>query len=96
MPRFFFHVFDDAEALDEEGLELPCADAAMREALRSARSLAAEQVGHGRLCLHHLIKIEDESGAAVATVAFGDAVTVETSPWPLSTGKSAGRASRGR
>ena len=77
MPRFFFHVYDDVSAWDEEGMELPGAEEALRVATRGARALACEQVAHGRLNLGHRIEIADEAGAVVAKVAFGDAVTVE-------------------
>ena len=77
MPRFFFHVYDDVVALDEEGVELPDAAGAEREGRRGARALASEQVLEGRLNLSHRIDIADETGAVVATIAFRDAIAVE-------------------
>lgn len=77
MPRFFFNVYDDIVALDDEGVTLPDVEAAKQEALRGARSLAAEQVLAGRLNLQHWIEASDETGAVVATVTFRDAVAVE-------------------
>jgi hypothetical protein len=77
MPRFFFHVHDQHVSQDDEGLDLPDADAALAEAVKGARSLAAEQVLNGRLNLGHRICIADETGAPLATVSFGDAVRVE-------------------
>lgn len=78
MPRFFFHIHNDLVARDEEGLELADAEAAVREANRGARSLAAEQVMEsGRLVLHHYIDVEDMQGRLVARVTFGNAVSVE-------------------
>ena len=77
MPRFFFYVYDDVVAIDDDGVELPDLEAARREAVRGARSLAAEQVTEGRLILHHRVEAVDEGGNVVASVTFGDVVTVE-------------------
>jgi hypothetical protein len=77
VPRFYFHVHDPEEAHDDEGLELASVDDAWSEAIRSARSLACEQVLQGNLCLHHWIEIEDEAGAVVGVVMFNEAVTVD-------------------
>ena len=77
MPRFFFHVYDDVVALDEDGVELVNVDMAQAMAVRAARALAADQVAKGLLTLHHRIEVTDEAGAHVATVAFSDAVAVE-------------------
>ena len=74
MPRFFFHIFNDEVTLDEEGLLLPSAAAAAREALRSARSLAASDVAAGRLNLTHRIDVLDETHAVIASVSFSDAI----------------------
>lgn len=78
MPRFFFHLRDDLDVIDEEGTELPDLAAARRQAVKEARSLACEQVLHGRLNLAHYIDIEDDGGAVLATVTFGEVVEIET------------------
>jgi hypothetical protein len=77
VPRFFFHVFDDAEMLDDEGLELADAEAARGAALAGARSMICDRVKSGRVTLHHRVEVEDERGAPVLTLAFGDAVEIE-------------------
>jgi hypothetical protein len=78
MPRYFFHIYNDLVTHDQEGQELADADAAVREAHRGARSLAAEQVlRSARLVLHHFIEVEDSKGAVIAKVTFRDAVAVE-------------------
>ena len=76
MPRFFFHVYDDAVALDEDGIDLPDRKAAEREAVRGARSLACEQVEQGALHLDHRIDVKGEGGEALFSIRFGDAVEV--------------------
>jgi hypothetical protein len=77
MPLFFFHLYDDAVALDEEGIELPDRGAAERTAVASARALICEQVRTGSVTLHHRIEVVDEAGSPVACVTFGDAVKIE-------------------
>lgn len=76
MPRFFFHVHDDVNAQDEEGLELTDAAAAHRHALKGARDLICEEVRSGRLHLDHAVVVEDEKGESLFRVAFRDAVQI--------------------
>ena len=80
MPRFFFHIFDDAVIHDDEGIELADAEAARSTALAGARSLMCDELAQGRLSLHHWIEVRDEKGDEVLNLAFGDAVRIETSP----------------
>ena len=77
MSRYFFQVHDDVGAADEDGLELPNVEVARWEALRGARSLAAEQVMLGRLNLSHSVEVADETGAVIATVTFRDAIALQ-------------------
>lgn len=80
MPRYFFHLHNDVDARDEEGVDLPDLRAARTEATRQARDMIGEIVKEeGRLTLHHRIDIEDKAGAVLSTVWFSDAVTVESS-----------------
>ena len=76
MPRYFFHVFDDVIAQDEEGMELPSIEAARLNALIGARDLIAEQVKRGYFVLSHWIDVVDEQGTPVLTVTFRDAVDI--------------------
>lgn len=77
MPRFYFHVYDDDVALDDEGMEVASAASAMEIAVTGARALACEEVSSGRLHLSHRIEVADEKGAIVGKVTYRDAVTVE-------------------
>lgn len=77
MPRYFFHVHDDIDALDEEGQEFPNSEAALNGATGAARQLAAEQVTQGKLHLDHRIEVADDSGKVIATIAFRDCVEIE-------------------
>lgn len=74
MPTYFFHLYDDMVSLDEQGLELPSAEAAKQVAVEEARRMACHEVLEGHLGLRHRIEVEDASGAPVTTVEFKDAV----------------------
>lgn len=73
----FFHLYDDVVARDEEGTELPGARSAHDKAIREARNLMSATIMEGHIFLHHRIEVEDDAGAVVAVVPFGDAVRVE-------------------
>lgn len=77
MPRYFFHLYNDIVAMDEEGAELPDLEAARANGIREAREMLLETVAEGRINFSHRIDIADESGAVVDSVTFGEAVTVE-------------------
>ena len=77
MPRFFFHLHNGEDVPDREGLELPDREAAHGEAIRNARSIMAEEIMEGNLPLRDVIEVVDESGAAVMTVSFRDAVEID-------------------
>lgn len=77
MPRYFFHVFDDAVSRDDEGIDLADAEAARQAAVAGIRDMICEDVRQGRLCLRHRVEIQDEQGGPVMVLTFGDAVTVD-------------------
>ena len=74
MPRYFFHLYDDTVALDEEGKDLPSADLAREHALKEARQIASSEVLDGHLGLNHRIEVTDAHDAPVATMQFKEAV----------------------
>ena len=77
MPRYFFHIHNDRDTIDEEGIELPDGDAARERGQHEARNLAAESIKtEGHLVLDHRIEIVDEAGGKVATIRFEDAVAI--------------------
>lgn len=76
MPRFRFNIYNDAVTMDEDGIELPDAQAADRVALESARALASESAREGHLVLSHRIEILDDHDRIIHVVRFGDAVQV--------------------
>jgi hypothetical protein len=78
VPRYYFHLYNDTEVGDQEGKEFPDLAAACAHATDLARFEFAEAAKErARITLSHRIDIEDQSGAVLATVTFGDAVTVE-------------------
>jgi hypothetical protein len=77
VPRYFFHVYDDVIAQDDEGAELPNLAAARLNALVGARDLISEQVKRGYIVLSHWIDVVDEQGEKVLTVTFKDAVDIK-------------------
>jgi hypothetical protein len=78
VPRYFFHLHNDVDAPDPEGLELTDLEAAKQFALSNARFTAAETIkDEGHFVGDHRIDIEDENGAVLDTIYFRDAVEVE-------------------
>ena len=77
MPRFFFHIYDDTIALDDDGMDLPDVETARQQALLGARSLICEEVAKGHLNLSYRIEVEDENGRPVLTLPFASAVRIE-------------------
>jgi hypothetical protein len=77
VPRYFFNVYDDVVAHDDEGQELPNEAAARLQALMGARELIAEQVKRGYLVRAHWIDVVDEQGTLIFSQTFGDAVELK-------------------
>ena len=78
MPRFYFHLRNDVDAPDDEGVELASLEGAKAHAVQQARFSFGEAAKElGRVVLSHRIDIEDEQGLVMATVYFRDAVAIE-------------------
>ena len=79
MPRYFFHIHNDLETIDEEGSVLPDAHAARERGIHEARNFAAESIkSKGHLILDHRIDIVAETGEQIASIRFGDAVIIRS------------------
>jgi hypothetical protein len=76
VPRYFFHLYDDMVAMDDEGRTLPDIDFARGVAVTEAREIMTETVLKGRLNLSHRVEIADEDGVVLDSVKFRDAVAV--------------------
>jgi hypothetical protein len=72
MPRYFFHFPKPYEAIDEEGLDLPDEQAALKEAVAAARELVAEAIKAGRNLTPKQIVVADATGREVAAVNLKD------------------------
>ena len=84
MPRYFFDLYDDLVASDDDGRELPDLDAAKRHAIKEARQMiAASTTEQGKIDLLHYIKVRDELGAEVCCIEFEDAVKVQRGGRPV-------------
>lgn len=79
MPRFYFHLFNDLTSIDEEGVDLPNAAAALQKGAAIAREMAAESVREGHLILDHRIDVANERGDTIGTVYFRDVVEIKQS-----------------
>ena len=77
MGRYYFNLYDDMVAIDEEGSECPDLAAAKVRAFASAREMACAEVLDGHLTLDHRIEVVDEGGQRVWTVRFSDVVSVD-------------------
>jgi hypothetical protein len=76
MPRYFFHIYDELELDDDEGLELADDEAARNQALAGARAMMCDQLKAGQLTLHHRVEVESEAGESILILPFGDAVRI--------------------
>ena len=77
MPLYYFHLYNDVIAMDEEGVDLPDLEAAHANGIKEAREMMLETVSEGRINFSHRIDIADENGDVVDSVMFGEAVAVE-------------------
>lgn len=87
---YFMHLFNDlGQTPDDEGMDLPDEEAARQRAEVVVRELIAEDVRGGRNQIHITLRIEDQAGGHVFTLAvsaevsgFGER-TYRTAPVPL-------------
>ena len=77
MSRYYFNIYNDADVLDDEGIELADLATAKAEAIRSARSMMAEHLLAGKpITLKHRIEIADARGQVLAAIFFGELITI--------------------
>lgn len=75
MPRFYFNVYDDVLARDDEGMELKDVQAARGEARCGAAELIAAQIKGGhQINLSHCIKVENEERQVLFVLSFRELV----------------------
>jgi hypothetical protein len=76
VPRFYFDLHNDVDALDQEGKQLDGIESARKIALAEAREMIEASVTEGRIDLNHFIQVRDESGNIVHRLQFGEAITI--------------------
>ena len=82
--RYYMHVSNgNGFVEDEEGVELPDAETARKEAITAARDVMAGDLRDGSLDLTSFIEVEDENHDLLFTLTFGEAVTVRTEGEPV-------------
>lgn len=77
MPRFFLHIDDGTQRIeDEEGSELPDLEAAREEALAAARQLWAAAILAGQDIGARRFVVADGNGKVIDTVEVDDALPI--------------------
>lgn len=77
LPRYHLHIHCDGEVIeDDEGGEFLDQDAAVKEAVRSIRSMVCGDVVGGVLHLDLSIEIRDDRDARLQEVVFEDAIAI--------------------
>jgi hypothetical protein len=75
MPRFYFHIIQGGERIeDTEGSDLPNLAAARIEAIDSAREIAAHHARQGHYPDGQVFEISDDEGKIVLKMPFTEAL----------------------
>jgi len=78
VPRYYFHLYNDMDVQDLEGIELPDLPAARAAAIEQARGMIGEMAKtEARIVLSHHIDIEDEDQRVLDTVIFRDIIRID-------------------
>ena len=78
VPRNYFHLYNDMDVQDLEGIELPDLPAARAAAIEQARGMIGEMAKtEARIVLSHHIDIEDEDKRVLDTVIFRDIIRID-------------------
>ncbi len=70
MPRYFFHVRDSAEFIDEEGVELPSLEEVRKQAVVASGEAIKDLDGNFWNGQQWHMWVTDETGATVCTLHF--------------------------
>jgi hypothetical protein len=75
MPRYYFHIRDGENRVeDEEGTEVPDLEAAKSEARASARDLAIDEIRNQRPIDGRKVEIADAEGQTLAVIAVREII----------------------
>jgi hypothetical protein len=82
MPKFYFHLRNaNGVSVDRDGIDLPSAAVARREALISAHEITSEMcVRDARVLNDAVLEIVDEAGETIANVSFIEAADTALPP----------------
>jgi hypothetical protein len=82
MPKFYFHLRNATGiSIDQDGIDLPNAAVARREALISAHEITSEMLVVDALSLNDaVLEVVDQSGETIATVSFLEAAATAILP----------------
>ena len=79
MPKFYFHLYNDMDVPDFEGVELADLAAARATAIEQARGMIGGMAkADGRIALSHYIDIEDQDERVLDTVIFRDIIRIDS------------------
>ena len=77
MARYYLNLFNDEDAVDEDGIEVADLAVAKARAIAGGRGLMAEHVVLGRpINLSHRIEVCDDSGKPLAVIPFREMITI--------------------
>jgi translation initiation factor 2 alpha subunit (eIF-2alpha) len=76
VPRFYFHLYCEFSARDEEGRELADPASAREAAKEDIRSIISDAARRGEIDMRGRVEIADEHGTVVETVSFTDSVNL--------------------
>ena len=77
MPRYYFHLREESNGRDEEGVELADEAAAREHALETARDVVCARIHEQRgIDLDHSIEVTNERQDHILTVTFRESFTI--------------------
>jgi hypothetical protein len=81
VPRYFFHIRDRELLIsDEEGIELPDAEAARNEAERAVVDSLKDALLTGDDILHQVVEVTDADGSMLFSVEFRKVLWTKDGP----------------
>jgi hypothetical protein len=78
VPRFFFHIRDNEDLVEDlEGVEMASVQTARDEAVKAAREMLAERLLRGETVDGQTFEICDEMGTKLFSVPFKSVIRLE-------------------
>jgi hypothetical protein len=77
MAKFYLNLYNDIDAIDEDGSDYPDLAAAKAVAVAGARDLMASHVQAGKpINLDHRIEVADADGKVLVVMPFSELITI--------------------